>query len=112
MVVHILAPLISTVAVAYGAGDDRCDIAAVVGFAVAHAYECFTGDDRGDDAGLLLVRADGIDDAGDHQGDRDAVVWCAGFLELVEQHIELEGVALAHSPERLVPAVPLQPAPG
>ena len=51
----------------------------------------------GQDARLLLLGADGVDHAGDHHGDGEAVVRRARLLELVEQHAQLDRVALAEA---------------
>ena len=47
--------------------------------------------------GLLLLGADVVDDAGDHDRHGEGVDRRAGLLELVEQHPQLDRVALAEA---------------
>ena len=70
-------------------------VRAVVGLAVAEAAVEAAGQEPVEYLFAVEVGADGVDDTGHQHGDGESVIGGAGLLEFVEQHVELDRVAVA-----------------
>ena len=67
----------------------------MVGLAVAEAAVEAAGQEPVEYLFAVEVGADGVDDTGHQHGDGESVIGGAGLLEFVEQHVELDRVAVA-----------------
>ena len=92
---HLLAVDHPLVAVAHRPSGDGGHVRPVVGLAVAEAAVVPAGEQFREHLLAVEVGADGVDDARHEHGHGQPVVGGAGLLELVEEDVELDGVAVA-----------------
>ena len=97
---HLLAGDHPLVAVAHGLRGYGCDVRTVVGFAVAEAAVEAACEQFLEDPAAMEVGPHGVDHAGHQHRDRQAVVGRTSLLQLVEQEVELYGVAVAVAGDR------------
>ncbi len=92
---HLLAGDHPLVSVADGLRGYGCHVRAVVGFAVAEAAVEAACEQLLEDPVAVEVGPDGVDHTGHQHRDGQAVVGRTRLLQLVEQDVELYGIAVA-----------------